>query len=559
MFGTELVMFVSFGAIIVTFTFYVFIYFLDRSQHIGWLTIGWFMSLLSNFSWYINEVSPYNNDYLLFINGLFYIVSNLCIFSGTLLHVNKKTPKLLIYGVLVLILNIIIGLLILHIQVPLIIATLFFVGSIRIWAGIVLLRGSTRGSIQYCLGWSFFLLSTNFGPLSLLFLDGKIKYIIFFVYQIVALSLAIGFLMLYIKQTNESYKQDEQHIKYFNIHDKLTGVYNRDFYEDIIQHLVNNSEQIPLSFILCDVNGLKLINDTLGHKQGDELIKKIANLLASICRKDDLVVRWGGDEFLLILPSTSNGNAQEIATRVRATLALYPPEPIPLSMAIGVAAITNKGESIEDVFKKAEEDMYTNKLRDGNNTKLAIINALGQLLFKKDYETKEHVDRLESLVWAIGSHLDLPESLIKNYCLVAKLHDIGKITIPEYILQKQGPLNSTEWECMKKHAESGYRLALSTSEFASIAEAILYHHEHWDGNGYPQGLSGHNIPLSSRIIAIADAYDVMVHNRSYKKAMSKHDALHELIRCSGTQFDPDLVDVFIKTISRSDDAATSTG
>jgi len=351
--------------------------------------------------------------------------------------------------------------------------------------------------------------------------------------------------MLYIRQTNESYKRNKLHIKYVNIHDKLTGVYNRDFYEDIIQNLVNNSEQIPLSFILCDVNGLKLVNDTLGHKQGDELIKKIANLLASICRKDDLLIRWGGDEFLLILPSTSNGDAQEIATRVREALVLYPPEPIPLSMALGVATITGKGESIEDVFKKAEEDMYTNKLRDGSNTKLAIINALGQLLFKKDYETKEHVDRLESLVREMGFQLDLPESIIENYCLVAKLHDIGKITIPEYILHKPGPLNSSEWECMKKHADSGYRLALSTSEFASIAEAILYHHEHWDGNGYPQGLSGHDIPLSSRIIAIADAYDVMVHNRPYKKAMSKKYALDELIRCSGTQFDPDLVDVFL--------------
>lgn len=548
MFGPELVMFASIGAIIVTCTFYIFIYFLDRSQHIGWLTIGWFMSLLSIFLRYLIEVSPYNNDYLLYANGLFYIISNMCIFTGTLLFVNKKTPKWLVYGALVISLSFIIGHFSLLAKDPFIIATLFFIGSIRIWAGIALLRGSTRGSIQYCLGLIFFLWSTSFGPLSLLFLDENIKYIIFFVYETVPLSLAIGFLLIYIKQTNENFKQDEQHIKYFNIHDKLTGVYNRDFYEDTIQRLVSNSEQIPLSFILCDVNGLKLINDTLGHKQGDELIKKIANLLASICRKDDFVVRWGGDEFLLILPSTSYDNAKEIATRVRASLVLCPPEPIPLSMAIGVATLTNKRESIEDVFKKAEEDMYTDKLREGNNNKLAVINALGQLLFIKDYETKEHLDRLESLVREMGLKLDLPESIIKNHCLVAKLHDIGKITIPEYILQKKGPLNSTEWECMKKHAESGYRLALSTSEFASIAEAILYHHEHWDGNGYPQGLSGLDIPLSSRIIAIADAYDVMVHNRPYKKAMSEKDALNELIRCSGTQFDPDLVNVFIKLI-----------
>ena len=549
MFGAESIMLVSLGAIIVTFIFYIFIYFLDRSQYIGWLTVGWFMGFVSNVTRFLIEVFPsFDNDYLLIVNGIFYIMFNLCIFNGTILYVNKKIPKWLIYGALVFILNIIIGLFILHVHIQIIIATLFFIGSIRIWAGIALLKGSTRGSIQYYLGWTFFLWSTNFGPFSLFFLNEKIKFIIFFIYEAVPLSIAIGFLMLYIKQTNESYKQDEQHIKYFNIHDKLTGVYNRDFYEDIILHLVSKPEQIPLSLIISDVNGLKLINDTLGHKQGDELIKKVANLLASICRKDDLVVRWGGDEFLLILPSTNYGSAKEIAARIRATLALSPPEPIPLSMAIGVATLANEGESIEKVFKEAEEDMYTDKLREGNNTKLAVINALGQLLFIKDYETKEHVDRLESLVREMGFKLDLPESLINRYCLAAKLHDIGKITIPEYILQKQGPLNSTEWECMKKHAESGYRLALSTSEFASIAEAILYHHEHWDGKGYPQGLSGLDIPQSSRIIAIVDAYDVMVHNRSYKKAMSERDALNELIRCSGTQFDPDLVDVFIKMI-----------
>lgn len=549
MFGSELVMFVSLGAIIVISTFYIFIYFLDRSQYIGWLALGWLMSLLSNFLRYLIEASPNNNEYLLLGNGVFYIISNLCIFSGTLLYVNKKTPKWLIYGTLIIILTLIIGQFCLLTRVPFIIVTLVFIGSIRIWAGIALLKVSTRGSIQYYLGWTFFLWSTNFGPLGLFLLNENIKFFTFFVYEALPLYIALGFLMLYIKQTNESYKQDEQHIKYINIHDKLTGVYNRDFYEDTIQHLVNNSEKIPLSFIFCDVNGLKLINDTLGHKQGDELIKKIANILKLICRKDDLVVRWGGDEFLLILPSTTNDNAKEIATRVRATLALCPPEPIPLSMAIGVATLTtNKGDSIEDVFKKAEEEMYTDKFREGNNTKLAIINALGQLLFIKDYETKEHVDRLESLVREMGFQLNQPESVIKNYCLVAKLHDIGKITIPESILQKQGPLNSTEWECMKKHAESGYRIALSISEFAYIAEAILYHHEHWDGNGYPHGLSGHDIPLSSRIIAIADAYDVMVHNRPYKKAMSEKDALNELIRCSGTQFDPDLVNVFIKLI-----------
>jgi len=548
MFGSELLMFVSLGAITVTFIFYIFIYFLDRSQYIGWLTLGWFMGFLTCFFRYLIEFFPaFNNDYFLLVDGVFYIIFNLCIFLGTILYVNKKTPKWLIYAALVLILYIIIGLFILHVQVPIIIVTLLYIGSIRIWAGMALLRDSAKGSIQYYLSWIFFLWSTNYGPLSLFFLNKNIKYIIFFTYEVLPFSISIAFLMLYIKQTAAS----ERHIKYFNVHDKLTGVYNRDYYEDIIQHLVDNSDRMPLSYILCDVNGLKLINDTLGHKQGDELIKKIANFLASICRKEDFVVRWGGDEFLLILPSTSNGNAKEIAASIREALALCPPEPIPLSMAIGVDTLKNQSENIEDVFKKAEEDMYSDKLREGNNTKLAIINALGLLLFKKDYETKEHVDRLESSVREMGLQLDLPESVIKNHCLVAKLHDIGKITIPEHILLKQGPLNSDEWECMKKHSESGYRLALSTSEFANIAEAILYHHEHWDGNGYPQGLSGYDIPLSSRIIAIADAYDVMIHNRPYKKAMSEKDALNELIRCSGTQFDPDLVEVFIKVYKKT--------
>ncbi|MHB8124290.1 MAG: bifunctional diguanylate cyclase/phosphohydrolase [Desulfitobacteriaceae bacterium] len=559
MFETQLIMFASLGALIFIFAFYFFIYLLERSPYIGWWALGWLFFIPVNLLSYVFEVPRYHSKDLLICDGLFFLLTSMCNFIGTLLFVNKTLPKWFFCSSLGIISILLIGRHTFNSIYPLSIITILYIGIIRVWAGIALLRVSSRGSLQYYLGWAYVLWSTNIGALSLLYLNGVFKLIVFSVFEGIPLFLALGFLMLYIRQTNESYKQDEQQIKYINVHDKLTGVYNRDYYEDVIERVGNNPKQLPLSFIFCDVNGLKLINDTLGHKQGDELLKKIATLLTTTCRKDDFIVRWGGDEFIFILPGTSNSHAYEIVTRIRDASLLYPPEPIPLSMAIGFATYTGEGESIDDVIKKAEEDMYANKLREGNNTRLAIINALGQLLFKKDYETKEHVDRLESLVREIGIHLDLPESLIKNYCLVAKLHDIGKITIPEHILKKQGSLNSVEWECMKKHAEAGYRLAHSTGEFAIIAEAILYHHEHWDGNGYPQGLSGHDIPISSRIIAIADAYDVMVHDRSYKKAMSAEEALNELIRCSGTQFDPDLVDIFIKMTSRFDEVATGIG
>ncbi|NLI92753.1 MAG: diguanylate cyclase [Peptococcaceae bacterium] len=548
--GNDIIVFATLGAVLVIFVFYLFFFFLDRSPYIAWWTVGWLLYLPVNFLSYLADHFHDHRVILLLCSGLFFLVNSMCNFIGTKLFVGQKPPLRLFYSLFA------ITALLFAEQIyrpsfsihTIILGILVLVGIIRVWAGISLLKISQRGSLLYCLGWAYLLCSSNLGALSFLYLNGISRVIALFFFECIPLFIAVGFLMLYVKQTHENITQDKQQIKYFNIHDKLTGTFNRDYFEDVIKQLENNPEKFPISLIFCDINGLKLVNDTLGHKKGDQVLKKIAALLIDNSRKSDIVVRWGGDEFIVILPCASKHQAYEITSRFREVLNSSPSEPVPLSMAIGVATLSEDSNRMDDVFRKAEENMYANKLKEGNNNKLAIINALGQLLFNKDYETKEHVDRLEDLVRKMGTRLKLSESSINLYCLAAKLHDIGKITIPERILKKQGPLDSGEWEYMKKHAEAGYRLALSANEFASIAETILYHHEHWDGSGYPQGLSGEDILLSSRIIAIVDAYDVMIHDRPYKKAMNKADAVKELYRCSGTQFDPNLVDAFVQII-----------
>lgn len=546
---SNFIVFATLGAVLVIFIIYLFIYLMDRSPYLGWWTLGWFLYLPVNLLSYLFEIPGLRDIKLLAFCGLFFLLNSICNFIGTLLFLNKRPAKWFFYGLFVIVALLVVSQLTANSVYPLMVVIIIFVGLIRLSAGIALLKISQKGSLLNFLGWAYLLSSTNIGAWSYLYLDGTQRMFVLFIFESILLFLAVGFLMLYIKLTHEGYKQDELMIKYYNIHDKLTGTYNRDYYEDVIKKLENNPHKLPLSLILSDINGLKLVNDTLGHKQGDELLKQTAKLLVEFSRHSDLVVRWGGDEFLVILPCTNWENSLAIAERYRQALDSCQSEPIPLSIAMGVATLNTEGESMEDVFRKAEENMYANKFREGNNNKLAIINALGQLLFDKDYETKEHVDRLESLVRRLSDELELPESQVNNLCLVAKLHDIGKITIPEYILKKPGALDATEWEYMKKHAETGYRLALSTNEFASIAEAILYHHEHWDGSGYPQGLTRYDIPLASRIIAIVDAFDVMIHDRPYKKAMSVQEAVNELGRCSGTQFDPQLVASFIKVLN----------
>lgn len=202
-------------------------------------------------------------------------------------------------------------------------------------------------------------------------------------------------------------------------------------------------------------------------------------------------------------------------------------------------------ENLKEVIKEARNNMYKNKLLKRNSIYNSIISSLERILWEKNQQTKGHTERLKRLALQLGSAINLPQNKLDELVLLPTLHDIGKIAIPDKILMKKGKLTVKEWKIIKRHPEIGYKIAKSTPQIAPIAEDILSHHEWWNGAGYPQGLGEGDIPVKACITSIVDAYDVMTFGRPYREAISKEEAIEELRRCSGTQFNPMLVRKFV--------------
>jgi len=344
-------------------------------------------------------------------------------------------------------------------------------------------------------------------------------------------------------------KKAEERITYLSFHDNLTGLYNRAYFEEEIKRQ-DTQRQLPLSFTIGDINRLKLVNDALGHLEGNRLIVKVAELLKAFCRKEDVISRWGGDEFTIILPKTKKEDAEEIINRIKSICILTSKHKIPISISLGTATKEKINQDIQDVIKEAEDNMYRHKLIERKSIYSSITSSLERTLYEKSLETRDHAERLKKLSQKIGEIINLPNNKVDELSLLSTLHDIGKIALSEEMLTSGRELTKKEWVLIKKHPEIGYNICESNPQLAHIAEGVLGHHEWWNGEGYPHGLGGNKIPLTSRIISIVDAYDVMISGRTYKKAVTKKEAIKELERCSGIQFDPKLVGVFISTVSK---------
>ena len=310
---------------------------------------------------------------------------------------------------------------------------------------------------------------------------------------------------------------------------------------------LQDARYVPQGIIVCDINGLKLINDTLGHHKGDDLLKLCADILRQCFRDSDIIARIGGDEFAVLLPLSNHESVWNCSDRIRREVRLYQeqsPE-FGLSISIGYAVQESAPMDMDMLFKRADDAMYKEKLQQSHSSRSETVQALIKTLEARDYLTEGHGGRLHDYAQQLGRSVGLSEERLNDLQLLARFHDLGKVGVPDRILFKPDRLTDEEFQEMKRHCEIGHRIALSLSDLAPIADYILKHHEHWDGQGYPMGLCGEEIPLECRILAIVDAYDTMTSERPYKGPMSQEDALAELNRCAGTQFDPYLVRAFI--------------
>ncbi|MHB1276261.1 MAG: histidine kinase N-terminal 7TM domain-containing protein [Candidatus Humimicrobiaceae bacterium] len=344
-------------------------------------------------------------------------------------------------------------------------------------------------------------------------------------------------------------KISEERIKYLSFHDHLTGLYNRYFFEEELIRL-DSGRLYPTSLILADINGLKLINDAFGHKKGDEILIAAAKIFKQCFRKEDIVSRWGGDEFCMILPNTDEQTALNIADRIQKKFSTSFIDSFELSLSFGVSTKTSENIGYEEIVKIAEDKMFRHKLINKQSAHSNIITSLSKALEERNYETHEHARRMSTYANLIGKELGLETEKIDELNLLSSLHDIGKISISDNIVLKPGKLTEEEFEIMKKHPEIGYKIAKSTPELTAISKGILTHQEKWDGTGYPLQLKGEEIPLIARIIAVVDAFDAMTNDRPYRKALGVEKAIEELKIGAGTQFDKSIVEKFLEIINR---------
>ena len=341
-------------------------------------------------------------------------------------------------------------------------------------------------------------------------------------------------------------------IEYMNFHDDLTGLYNRRFFEEELLRL-DIPRNLPISIIMADINGLKLINDSFGHLVGDEMLRKTACCLKEVCRGDEIIARLGGDEFVIILPQCSESQAELIINRIKDSLKKEEVNKLELSVSLGYGCKTKPEKNIQEVIKESEDYMYRHKLFESSSMRNKTVELISKTLFEKNGRELLHSKRVSGLCELFALKLGFDADHTAFLKTTGLMHDIGKIAIGDNILNKNGELTLNEYNEIKKHPEIGYRILCSVSEFSEAAIHVLQHHEKWDGTGYPQGLKGEEISIDARIITLSNAYDAMTRSRTYREALTKDEAIQEIHRCLGAQFDPIIGKTFIAMLTENDD------
>ncbi|MDX9940331.1 MAG: diguanylate cyclase [Sphaerochaetaceae bacterium] len=339
----------------------------------------------------------------------------------------------------------------------------------------------------------------------------------------------------------------EQQIEYLRSHDLLTGVYNRSYFEEHLQD-IDIPENLPLSIIFADINALKMTNDIFGHQAGDELIRVSARILGKASRDTDIIARFGGDEFVVIMPRTTEEQALRVITKIRNGFSEAQVEAMRCSISLGAATKVRSTQVLSDTLANAENGMYKDKAANRNTVNSQIIESLLETLHARSPHEKRHSHAVCEIATDFGSALGLPEDVIRTLARCAYLHDIGKITLDPSLLSDR-PLTAEEMELMRQHSVAGFRILNLFDDTLDVAEYVYSHHERWDGGGYPRGLQEEEIPYISRILAIVEAYERMINRTDLPLDARKPRAIDEIRKGAGTQFDPQLACAFITMMS----------
>jgi diguanylate cyclase (GGDEF)-like protein/putative nucleotidyltransferase with HDIG domain len=412
------------------------------------------------------------------------------------------------------------------------------------------------------------------------------------------------------------------------ITDGLTGVKTHRFFMEALSAEWKRSTRAGRAFalVLMDLDRFKFVNDFYGHLEGDLVLQRVGQILETNCRRSDVVARYGGDEFVILMPETSMEQARQLASKLRGWVSADPLlREKNISASFGIACYPLHGSSPQELIQVADASMYLSKHQGGNAVSTAdhfdpneakkwkrdvleaylgvtlkrlfatgpeafeeiyqrlkqfteslastetgtmppaapeqnvgpqtlpqaVLDTVTSLAFAidaKDHYTQGHSQKVSAYAALIAEAMNMSDVEVEEIRLGAVLHDIGKVGIPEQILNKSGPLNPEEWEMMKSHVVFGAKILEPLTPLARIREMVLHHHEFFDGSGYPDALSGEHIPLGARIVAVADAYDTITSDRTYKKGRAASDALSELERCANAQFDARIVEIFVRAM-----------
>ena len=344
-------------------------------------------------------------------------------------------------------------------------------------------------------------------------------------------------------------KQREEEIIYLSFHDQLTGLYNRRFFEEEMKRL-NSKRNLPITLVMIDVNGLKLVNDAFGHHEGDELLRNVAKVLKTESRANDIVSRVGGDEFTMLLLNTTHKEAEILMNRINEAIEKETTDKVIYSISTGWATKYKAEDDLEKIYMLAEDRMYLHKLSESPKMRRKTIEIVLKTLYEKSERVRTHSQKVAALALELGRHLGMTEDELVELEMAALMHDIGKIGMEKELLNKERPYTKAEEINVLRHPEMGYQILRAVDKYAPIAEYVLYHHERPDGKGYPRGLGEEDIPFQSKIISLVDFFEGMINRKAGRAAISQEEAVAEIKKNMGTQFDEKIANIFIEKVIR---------